>query len=471
MYKENNEPSNLIYCLIKIKRNFQERKKQLINEEEESKNINYDEIFNESDREFVNRIYIFPKKLKSNEFEIEIIKNKKFKITFKYTNNFIFENNPGNNISDYYKFQIYNNFIQKYSSFSQLEKMLYDDCYNLCKNKSEIDFILLLEILCYYKDDKQKTEELLKDINSSSFSYINYNDLENNKDKYINYIQSIYPTNYKIEKNISQENMKILIQYYLDIFFSINNFEKNYEKYKKKDKTLKIIYSWINKNKEIEKLFIEKILKDKIKNTNKTDKIMKITSSCHYFENLIYILSIYIENPNMNSLNINDFSQRSYEISKEDNIDEIIKNYFEIKNKNTNIEIDKNIWVRYLEEFKKQKNFKNLLLLHKVIIDNSLLISDINECIDELFKENEFSNDEIYSFINENLNPNSDWLKGQIFFNLGRYINLNQDDLKEKMNELNMEKFFEDYNSFYAFQMTFVSESKNFKETSLLYKY
>ena len=155
MYKENNEPSNLIYCLIKIKRNFQERKKQLINEEEESKNINYDEIFNESDREFVNRIYIFPKKLKSNEFEIEIIKNKKFKITFKYTNNFIFENNPGMNISDYYKFQIYNNFIQKYPSFSsQLEKMLYKDCYNLCKNKSEIDFILLLEILCYYKDDK-----------------------------------------------------------------------------------------------------------------------------------------------------------------------------------------------------------------------------------------------------------------------------------------------------------------------------
>ena len=32
------------------------------------------------------------------------------------------------------------------------------------------------------------------------------------------------------------------------------------------------------------------------------------------------------------------------------------------------------------------------------------------------------------------------------------------------MNELNMEQFFEDYNNFYAFQMTFVSEFQNFKE-------
>ena len=238
MYLKNNGSTDSNYCLIKIKEKFKERKIKFYNEEEEELlDINYEEIHIENDRQFIYRIYIFPKNFKKNQFQIEIIKNKKYKITPIYTNNFIFENIPGINISDYYKFLIYQQFIKKYPEFSQLEKMLYDDCYNLCIKKSEIDFILLLEILCYYKGDNQKTDTLLKGINSSSFSYINSKDLDNNKDKYLNYVQTIYnKKKSNIEKNSSEENMKLLIKFYLDFFYSIENFRASYKQYEKKKK-------------------------------------------------------------------------------------------------------------------------------------------------------------------------------------------------------------------------------------------
>ena len=143
-----------------------------------------------------------------------------------------------------------------------------------------------------------------------------------------------------------------------------------------------------------------------------------------------------------------DLSKNSYKILNEDNLELIISRYEEIKNQVPSVIISQNHWDNYRNIYKSHLNLKKLLLLHKVLNNQTEFFEAINYVIQE-YLETSPSSLEICEFIQKFLTSNLDWIKGKFTVILGKYFNLknlSNDEIEEfkkcKLKELCGEKIY-----------------------------
>ena len=167
---------------------------------------------------------------------------------------------------------------------------------------------------------------------------------------------------------------------FLYIIISYDKFYDFYQKIESNQPYKEFIYFIMKKNQVIEKIFINTLVTTTIIETKDKNIIIKITNQCTYFSNFLLIIDLYTKNIQLNH-EIQDFSQKNYLVSYEDDINSIIELYNSIKCKIQDFTVNEQIWENYINVYKNQKKIKNLILLNPFFIDKTKLIDSLNESL------------------------------------------------------------------------------------------
>ena len=184
MIKNYENPEELLFYLITIKEEIK-KKYNIIYTDDEKKEvtIHSEELEKDNNENYITIIFYF-KKVKSNKSFIFKYGSKSFIINNNNNNNFLYDDTLKDysiiELSNYEKFNFYKKFVEKYS-ISNLKEILYEDSHKICQ-KSPINLLFFLQILEYYKENEEKTNELFsKFYISSQLSNFDINKLNDNK--------------------------------------------------------------------------------------------------------------------------------------------------------------------------------------------------------------------------------------------------------------------------------------------------
>ena len=237
-------PSNFIYYGIKYKKLFKKEELKFKWGNNQISDLKYEIIGKDNlDKEDSTIVFYFQKNSDTNILEI-INKNKQIKETIM--SNFLFNikllNYSEIELSDYEQFKIYKQFIDIISPSSiELKQLLYDNCRNGI-NLETTDFILILELIDYYKGVNNKiVSTLFSSIPKNKNQIINKVELFNNKERYLKLIKEYQSEKYNISKFKSDNNLKekgiVIMMIYLYICLDFNKFMNYYSlKFDKKIK-------------------------------------------------------------------------------------------------------------------------------------------------------------------------------------------------------------------------------------------
>ena len=438
----NEYPEQFIYYVIRIK-DSPEYPKFVVKWDEQKNEIKEFEDL-EKENNYITRIYYFKKPESKNYLSLSF-GNQSSELNLM-GKNFIFDDYKISfsniEMSLYEKFKAYKMFIEKKSSSSpKIRDLFYEDCYKLCL-KTPIDFLIFIETLIHYKSNDEKVNKLFLHLaDSSEFYNLNIETLRNSGRDYIEIIENL-SKNQNLEKKKENGIEIVLMILYICLSYE-DKFTNFYENSKKQNK--KNVCQILNKIQSVEELFINKNLGKRIQESHDKKEVKDLLYSCNYFSNLIYLLSFYIKNPKKIQV---DLSKNSYKILNEDNLELIISRYEEIKNQVPSVIISQNHWDNYRNIYKSHLNLKKLLLLHKVLNNQTEFFEAINYVIQE-YLETSPSSLEICEFIQKFLTSNLDWIKGKFTVILGKYFNLknlSNDEIEEfkkcKLKELCGEKIY-----------------------------
>ena len=412
--KIDDNPSELIYVVIKYKNTFDiEKLKFFWYEEKEEINLSYKEI--EKDEEITTRIYYF----KSHPYIKKLTISPGEKIyTIKNNQHFLFDLKLFNyeiiSLSEYDLFKIYQKLFEN-DDFIQIKQFFYKQICLYIQSKKIINFNIFLDVLNYYKNNEEMKKNLYTKIASSTFNKIDINEILNSKDKYIDIINNgkLYDIN-EVNQN---EKGELILMLYLYILYD----HQKYNKYKtdfiknNSEKSNKI-QNIISQNETIEYLYLNQIIKQE-----KLENKIKI---CNYFSNYLNLLSNKLDNLENNF----QFSQKEFLILNEDNVIEIKKNYKKIVSKFESFTINHQIWLNYIKEFKKSNYIEQLINLKNIIPESKELDIAINACFTNIIKELKYCNNDIYYYIQNYLVKNIDILQGKMTFSLKDCLNLKNID-------------------------------------------
>ena len=466
----NDSPENFLFYIICLRKGDEESQIKIISDDTEVE-TNFEEFKDKENSKFIFRVYYF-KKNKSKKYFYVYYNKRSYKQNLNNFKNFIFKFKCFFYIylSDYQQFHIFQEFVEKNNSITQLKGIFYNDCFTFCQ-KQTIDFIVYLETMEYYfKEDKNKNEFLFYFINFTEFEIININKLNIFEKKFIDFIENINLKQTNIINDLSKDSIEkgqIISMLYLYICLSYEKFVQYYNIVDENEKEL--IISLIHQNQTIEYIFIRNNIGKIIENSNNKDEVMSLINNCKYFSNFIELLIYFIKNPHKNKIKI-DTNSAVYKVSSQDDITDIILKYKKIISIIT-LDINEYIWYKYLKKFNEKKDLKKLIELKEVIKNISSLFFYINDSLNVYFEKYILSNNEILDFINEYLITNISWMKGNINFNLFKYINFTQlnNDFIERFKSLKLKELFNKENYEY-FIINLLNRCKNFKEEEQIFK-
>ena len=424
-----NNPENFLYYVKKIKDHSESIKISWTKDAKNGIIPDHEDLVKENNENYIPRIYYFQKD--ENKKSLLLTSGSKTFTLILNNKNFIFDSEQISNdeMSLYEKFTFYKKFVEKLSSSSPtIKKIFYEDCLQLCLNKN-INFLIFLDTLEYYKNEEKESDNLFKNLSTcSNFDNFNVETLKNQKTDYIELIEKFTKNKNLSLEGKNEDKGKLMTMIILYVCLSFENKFINYYNNNNKNK----IDYFLNRIQIVEELFIENKIGKKIEETKKKEEVDYFIKWCKYCSNFIYLLSFFIKNPNKINIDF-DFSKNYLKFSNEDNLKLMIQRYKEILKKIPSISKLKNIWKEYCKIYKSKKNLQNLLLLKDVIDDKKELIVSINEVIKNIFSQSKPSNLEICKLIQNNLTTNLEWMKGKIDLSFQNAFNLK--DLSDEVIE------------------------------------
>ena len=418
-----------------------DKKKFKIYPKFQKNNIHFFYIINEEKNnceteDIIISIYSESKKLDKSE-KININSNK---ILFLYSINFPHLNSL--DTKTYYKFNEFLKFIEE-------EKLSQNDINEFYLNtlkyleylkgktiiNSDIIIDLILRVVEY--------ESIFKE--AISFFYDLENIVDDNfedQERYSDIIEDLK------EKNFENE-LKNKVDTFILYYYNLTNEQKFNEFIKDREKL-------INLNNPLFKKWTENFINNQIEKFQTVEDISLILSKCKTYNILFKILyekrNIIIQNNNLN------LSNYSFKITNE--IEEIICNYFKIKDifKN-NIQFKPNLFIDFVEEYKNEVKALKLLIemirliaeIKKYLIKESIELEkklniEISNILKKEYEDIKYENKDLISQIKDNI-CSKPQLKGRITFKFHQFLNL-QTISTEEIKEYKNLKLFEFYNNY-----------------------
>ena len=391
---------------------------------------------------------------RSNDFEIE---KSKVKFIYELSKYGSISSNSFSCPSYLDQFKTYEKLINK---VEKNEDLLFS---------STIDFLtnyLDMELYLYLLDTKEnKIQSLLEILDNYPYIKLLY---KRNK-----LLQKI---NFEKIKNSNNNNYNLLIIIFSiinDSFDLLNDF---------KEEDLKKLFQYNETQKDAPLIVKKNIFEFFAKKTNKADYLKKICKSCESIPLLFKcLLDLDKEKTKeIKNLTIDDLPEN---ISKEDDIIELIEQYDKIKEMFSENEINK-LWKKYLTLLYKVKKIEELEIIRDKLIsynkDNcyQIIIDEINiEIINKgknMINKQTFSSLDFYKFINK-YNSIDDFLSdANLLSKIGCNINLKELEKNEAiLEEFNKCKFFNRINSnnISWFINGTLNNVNNFEDLELFFKY
>ena len=174
-------------------------------------------------------------------------------------------------MSFFEKFKSFKKFVEN-SGNPKLSNIFYNDSIKLCQ-KLSIHLLIFLDILQHFKEQEEKTNKLFRNFAlASKFNDFNIDELKelDNKYKYIELIESLTQNQNLSLKSKNEDRGKLMVMIFLYVCLSYEDKFINFYNKNKTDK--KEIYNTISQIQIIEKIFIEKKIGKKIKETDNAVK-------------------------------------------------------------------------------------------------------------------------------------------------------------------------------------------------------